>query len=143
MIGGSWLSGRSLHRGNEVTGVLAGRAVMAVGIASVALMPVTGAVFACYVVGGLGGGFMGAASQSIVQRNVPDHLRGRVFGAMEAARNLAFGIGALMAGLIVSALGPVTTFGVVGIAVLVGLIPMARVVRDLGGLRSLRPAFSQ
>jgi MFS family permease len=140
MVAGSWWSSKALHRGNEATGVIAGRAVMAAGIGFVALTPAIGAVFACYLIGGFGGGFMAAASQSLLQRNTPDHLRARVFGATEAARNVAFGIGALTAGLVVSEIGPQATFGLVGIGVLVGLIPMVRLVRELGGPRSLRPA---
>jgi MFS family permease len=140
MVAGSWMSGRVLHRGNEVTGVLAGRAVMAAGIGMVAVMPLIGPVFASYLVGGLGGGFMGAASQSLLQRNTPDHLRARVFGATESARNVAFGIGVIGAGFLVSGLGPQLTYAVVGLGVIAGLVPMAKLVHDLGGPRSLRPA---
>jgi MFS family permease len=140
MVGGSWYSGRALHKGNEATGVLAGRAVMAVGIGLVALMPVLGGMYLAYLIGGIGGGFMGAASQSLLQRNTPDHMRARVFGATEAARNVAFGVGVLAAGFVVSLLGPQLTYGVVGLGVLAGLIPMVRLVRELGGPRSLRPA---
>jgi MFS family permease len=140
MVAGSWWSSKALHRGNEATGVVAGRAVMAAGIGLVALTPAIGLVFACYLVGGFGGGFMAAASQSLLQRNTPDALRARVFGATDAARNVAFGIGALTAGFAVSAIGPQLTFGLVGVGVLVGLIPMVRLLNELGGPRSLRPA---
>jgi MFS family permease len=141
-VAGSWWSSRALHRGNEATGVLVGRAVMAAGIGLVALTPAIGLVFACYLIGGIGGGFMATASQSLLQRNTPDPLRARVLGATEAARNVAFGAGALIAGFAVSAIGPQLTFGLVGVGVLLGLIPLVRLVKDLGGPRSLRPASS-
>jgi MFS family permease len=139
MVVGSWHSGRVLHRGNEATGVVAGRAVMAAGIGLVALMPVIPGIYLCYLIGGLGGGFMGAASQSLLQRNTPDHMRARVFGATEAARNVAFGVGVIAAGFVVSVVGPQLTYGLVGLGVLAGLIPMVKLVRDLGGPRALRP----
>jgi MFS family permease len=141
-VAGSWWSSKALHQGNEATGVLAGRAVMAAGIGLVALTPAIGMVFACYLIGGVGGGFMAAASQSLLHRNTPDPLRARVLGATDAARNVAFGIGALTAGFAVSAIGPQLTFGFVGVGVLVGLIPVVRLVNELGGPRSLRPASS-
>jgi MFS family permease len=140
MVAGSWWSSKALHQGNEATGVVAGRAVMAAGIGLVALTPAIGLVFACYLIGGIGGGFMAAASQSLLQRNTPDPLRARVLGATDAARNVAFGIGAVTAGVAVSAMGPQLTFALVGVGVLVGLIPMVRLVNELGGPRSLRPA---
>jgi predicted MFS family arabinose efflux permease len=142
MVAGSWWSSKALHKGNEATGVVAGRAVMAAGIGLVALTPAIGFVFACYLVGGIGGGFMAAASQSLLQRNTPDPLRSRVLGATDAARNVAFAAGALVAGFAVAALGPQLTFGLVGVGVLLGLIPMVRLVNELGGPRSLRPAPS-
>jgi hypothetical protein len=37
-------------------------------------------------------------------------------------------------------MGPQLTFALVGVGVLVGLIPMVRLVNELGGPRSLRPA---
>jgi MFS family permease len=141
-VAGSWWSSKALHRGNEATGVLAGRAVMAAGIGLVALTPAIGPAFACYLMGGIGGGFMAAASLSLLQRNTPDPLRSRVLGATDAARNVAFGIGALTAGFAVSAIGPQLTFGLVGVGVLVGLIPVVKLVKELGGPRSLRPASS-
>jgi MFS family permease len=113
---------------------------MAAGIGLVALTPAIGLVFACYLVGGIGGGFMAAASHSLLQRNTPDALRARVFGATDAARNVAFGVGALTAGFAVSAIGPHLTFALVGVGVLLGLIPMVKLVNELGGPRSLRPA---
>jgi MFS family permease len=139
MIAGSWAAGRCLHRGNEVTGALAGRLAMGTGIALVGLCPVLGAAACAYVVGGAGGGLMGVAAQSIMQRNTPDSLRGRVQGAMESARNMAFAAGALSAGALVGALGPHATYLVVGVGVLVAATPLWRLARDLGGLRALRP----
>lgn len=140
MIAGSWHAGRVTHAANEATAVLAGRLVMACGIG---LVGVTGALvpaLACYVLGGLGGGFMGVASQSLVLRETPDALRSRVLGTMDACRNAAFGLGVAVAGIAVAPLGPVHVYAVVGVALVLGCLPVLALVRDLGGVRPLRPA---
>jgi predicted MFS family arabinose efflux permease len=142
MVAGSWHAGRVLHAGNEATGVLAGRMVMAVGIG---LVGVTGALtpaLLAYVVGGLGGGFMGVAAQSLVLRETPDALRSRVLGTMDACRNVSFGLGVVGAGVAVGPLGATTTYVAVGIACLLGCLPVAALVRRLGGVRPLRPAVT-
>jgi MFS family permease len=140
MVAGSSLAGRRLHERNEITGVLVGRVLMGAGIALVAAMPVLAPALACYVLGGLGGGFMGVAAQSLVQRNTPDRLRGRVFGALDGVRNLAFAAGVAGAGVLVGPLGARPTYAIVGLGVILGVVPLYLVARERGGLRSLRPA---
>ncbi|HEU4656310.1 MAG TPA: MFS transporter [Capillimicrobium sp.] len=138
MVAGSWHAGRVLHAGNEATGVLAGRLVMAVAIG---LVGVTGALvpaLLCYVLGGIGGGFMGVAAQSLVLRETPDELRARALGTIDACRNVAFGVGVVGAGVAVDPLGPLTIYVVVGVACLLGCLPVAALVRSLGGVRPLR-----
>jgi MFS family permease len=140
MVLGSWHAARALHQGNEATGVLVGRGLMAVGIGLTGLAPFLPAAVACYVLGGVGGGFMGVAAQSLILRRTPEHLRARMLAAVDACRNLAFGVGALSAGVVVTFAGPRLVYGLVGAGVLIGCIPIAALVRRLGGLRSLRPA---
>jgi MFS family permease len=138
MIAGSWHARRALHAGNEATGVLAGRLVMAAGIGAVALMPAFEPVIMCYLLGGLGGGFMGVAASSMVVRSAPPELRARTLATVDAARNLAFGAGVVLAGLLVGVLGPQPVYGAVGVTLLFGTLPLAGLVRRLGGLRPLR-----
>jgi MFS family permease len=138
MVAGSWHAGRVLHAGNEATGVLAGRALMAVGIGSVALAGTLAPALLSYLAGGLGGGFMGVAAQSLVMRRADDAQRSRVIGAMDACRNVSFGAGVILAGFVVAPLGPSATYGLVGTAMLVGCLPLLALVRSLGGLRPLR-----
>lgn len=140
MVAGSWWGGRVLHAGNEVTGVLAGRLLMAAGIGAVTLGATIAPVLLCYALGGLGGGFMGVAAQSLVLRRTPEALRARVLGTMDACRNASFGAGVLLAGVVVAPLGPSATYGLVGLAVALGCLPLAAHVRALGGVRALRPA---
>jgi MFS family permease len=138
MLAGSRYAGLALHRGNEATGVLVGRLAMAGGIGLIALAPSLGAMLACYLIGGFGGGFMGVAAQSLIMRSVPDHLRARTQGAIEACRNLSFGVGVIGAGAAVTLAGPRPVYAAVGLLMALGTVPVAVLVRRLGGVRSLR-----
>jgi MFS family permease len=139
MVLGSWHAGRALSSDNEATGVLAGRALMALGIGLTAVAPTLPVATLCYLLGGLGGGFMGVGAQSLIMRRTPEHMRARMLAAVDACRNLAFGVGALSAGVVVTLCGPRLVYGLVGLGVLAGCVPIAALVRRLGGPRSLRP----
>jgi MFS family permease len=139
MVGGSWLAGRSLHSGNEATGVLAGRLAMAAGVGLVAVAPSLGPMLASYVLGGLGGGFMGVAAQSLIMRSVPDGVRARTLGAIESCRNAAFALGVIGAGTAVTITGARPVYAAVGLTMALGTLPVAALVFRLGGPRRLRP----
>jgi predicted MFS family arabinose efflux permease len=139
MIIGSWYAGRALHRGNEATGVLVGRLAMATGVGLIAAAPSLGPMLACYLLGGLGGGFMGVAAQSMIMRSVDDDVRGRLLGAIECCRNTAFGMGVIGAGAAVELLGPRPVYAAVGMTMALGTLPVAALVKRLGGMRPLRP----
>lgn len=138
MIAGSWFSRHALHDGNEATGVLVGRLAMAAGIGLVAFAPSLGAMLGCYLLGGAGGGLMGVAAQSLIMRRTPDHLRARTLGAIEACRNVAFGVGVVGAGALVGLLGARPIYGAVGITLAIGVLPVLVLVMRQGGPRPLR-----
>jgi MFS family permease len=137
MVAGSWYGGRALHRGNEATGVLAGRLAMAAGVGLVASAPSIGPMLACYLLGGAGGGFMGVAAQSLILRSAPDHLRARTLGAIESCRNLTFGLGVIGAGALVGLVGARPLYAAVGLTMALGTLPVAALVVRLGGPRRL------
>jgi MFS family permease len=137
MLAGSWYAGRALHRGNEATGVLAGRLTMATGIGLIALAPSLSPMLACYLLGGFGGGLMGVAAQSLIMRSIPDHLRARTQGVIESCRNVTFGLGVIGAGTAVSLAGARPVYALVGLVMALGALPVAMLVRRLGGPRSL------
>jgi MFS family permease len=137
MVAGSWFAGRALHDGNEATGILAGRLVMAAGIGLVAAAPTIGPLFALYALGGLGGGLMGVAAQSMIMRHTPDEMRSATLGAIESLRNVAFGAGVVGAGAAVTLAGPRPVYAVVGLVMAFGTLPVAALVRRLGGPRPL------
>ena len=137
MIAGSWYGGRVLHAGNEATGLLTGRLAMATGVGLVAASPSLGPMLACYLVGGAGGGLMGVAAQSLILRNVPGAMRARALGTIESCRNLAFGLGVIGAGTVVTAVGARPVYAFVGLAMAVASLPVAALVSKLGGPRRL------
>jgi MFS family permease len=135
----AWLSASLLITiGGGSLRVLAGRATMAVGIGLVAALPLLPAAVACYALGGVGGGFMAVAAQSLIVRRTPDEMRARLLAAIDGCRNLAFGAGVLAAGAVVQLLGPRPAYALVGVGVLIGCAPIAALVRQLGGPRPLR-----
>jgi MFS family permease len=138
MVLGSWIAGRVLHPGNEATGVLVGRLAMAAGVGLIAVSGSFWPMLTCYLLGGAGGGFMGVAAQSLVMRNTPDALRARTLGAIETCRNVAFGLGVVCAGTLVSVMGARPVYALVGIVMMFGTLPVAALVVRLGGLRPLR-----
>jgi MFS family permease len=129
MVFGSAVAARVLHADNEPSGLFAGRLLMGVGIASVALTPVFWPALGSYVVGGTAGGFLLVASQSMIQRSADDSTRGRALATADGAKTAAFGIGVLAAGSVVERLGPQATYAMVGLGVLVSAVPLARLVR--------------
>jgi MFS family permease len=143
MLAGSWYGGRALSRRNEATGVLAGRLAMASGIGLVALAPSLAPLLACYVLGGFGGGFMGVAAQSLIMRSIPDAVRARTQGAIESCKNASFGLGVIGAGTAVSLAGARPVYAMVGLVMALGTLPLAMLVRRLGGPRSLRVLRAQ
>jgi len=81
MAGGSWYAARMLNEDNETMGVLMGRLAMAAGVGLVAFAHALDPALGCYLLGGVGGGFMGVASQSIVLRRAgvrPVFARGAI-----------------------------------------------------------------
>jgi MFS family permease len=143
MLAGSWYGGRALSRRNEATGVLAGRLAMAAGIGLVALAPSLAPMLACYALGGFGGGFMGVAAQSLIMRSIPDAVRARAQGAVEGVKNASFALGVIGAGTAVGLAGPRPVYGIVGLVMALGTLPLAMLIRRLGGPRSLRVLRAQ
>jgi MFS family permease len=118
MIVGSWASGRVLHADNEAGGLFIGRVIMGCALGCVGLAPVFWPTLVCYLVGGAAGGFLLVASQSLMQRHTPDHMRGRISAAADALRTAALGLGVVGAAFGVGALGPRGTYLLVGLGVL-------------------------
>jgi MFS family permease len=135
MAAGSWYAGRRLGASTEAAGVLAGRLCMAAGVGLVAVAPGIETMLVCYLLGGMGGGFMGVAAQSLILRRTPDRLRARTLGAIDACRNIAFGLGIAGAGAMVGLAGPRPVYAAVGLTMALGTLPVAALVVRIGTRR--------
>jgi MFS family permease len=109
----------------------------ALGIAGGYLIVSVAPVFAFVLVGNFLWALLDAgdtvAGNSIFQRRSPDHMRGRVFGAVGAGGLIANAVGFTFAGFLVEAFGPKGTYALCGIASLLVtplLAPMFRALRS-------------
>jgi len=79
--------------------------------------------FASMAVVGLANAILDVSGFSLIQRSVPNRLRGRVFGALESITSLTFSIGSLLAPVLVAMLGLQLALVVSG-----GLLPVLAVL---------------
>lgn len=77
-------------------------AVWGVPIALLGLLPESLLAFAFLGIVGLANAILDVSGFTLMQRCVPNRLRGRVFGALEGIASLTFGIGSLVAPLLVA-----------------------------------------
>jgi MFS family permease len=124
---GSWIAARSLTERSEFRAFALGTVAMAASIGSIAAMPTFPLAVLVGTVGGVGSGFALTPWFGLVQRHSEDRVRSRVFAAAETCEQIAFVIGMVAGGFIVSAIGPRPTYLVPG-----GLLAAGSVVA--GGL---------
>ncbi len=105
--------------------LVAGFAVSSVGNLLTGLAWAVAAAFAVQLVRGLGIAAMDVASNTLVQRLVPDHMLGRVFGNLYGAIGVAAAISYIGGGLLLDATDAPTTFIVAGAAGTLATIAVA------------------
>lgn len=77
---------------------LQGLLLTAVGLLVLGAIPVLGLAFVAFTAAGVGNGMMLVYERLLIQAQVPERLRGRVFGVKDAITAWAFGIAFLAAG---------------------------------------------
>jgi len=102
---------------------LAGIAVWSLALALVGVVPAIIPALAFLGLAGAGRNVMDVAGRTLLQRTVPDQVLSRVFGVLEGLYNISIGIGAVLASLVILALGLRGTFIAAGVvlAALAGL----------------------
>ena len=73
-----------------------------------------------FVIGGIGNGGVSVASQTLIVRRTPEHMRGRVLGVVSATTSAALVIALVLGGALVAQVGPRAT--IVGCAVVAAVL---------------------
>ena len=98
-------------------------AVWGAPIALIGLLPTPPTALALLAVVGIANALLDVSGFSLVQRIVPNHVRGRVFGAMEGIFALMVGLGSVVAPILVASFGVETTLVLTGI-----ILPLASLI---------------
>jgi MFS family permease len=114
-------------------GLLAGFAVSSAGNLLTGLAWAVAAAFAVQAVRGLGIAAMDVAATTLVQRNVAQHLLGRVFGTLYGGIGVAAAFAYLLGGLLLDRTTPRVAFIAAGSAGLVATTVTALALRRSGG----------
>jgi MFS family permease len=104
--------------------VAVGMLFTAAGNLLVGLAPAVGFVLAFQLVGGVGNGLGLVGEDTLIQRHVPPHLLGRVFGALATAIFLGNAVAYTLGSVFVDATSPRTALVVSGVAVF-GVVALA------------------
>ncbi len=96
--------------------LVAGFAVSSVGNLLTGLAWAVSAAFTVQLIRGVGIAAMDVASNTMLQRLVPDHMLGRVFGNLYGAIGAAAGVSYVGGGLLLDAIGAPATFVIAGTA---------------------------
>jgi MFS family permease len=110
---------------------LAGIAVWSLALALIGVMPAVIPALLFLGLAGAGRNVMDVAGRTLLQRAVPDQVLSRVFGVLEGLYNISIGIGAVLASLVILALGLRGTF------IAAGLVLAALAVLSLGPLSAI------
>jgi len=102
----------------------AGTVAIGLGYIGFALAPALVTACAAAIVGGIGNGLQLPSLISVVQRLTPQHLMGRMMGAVESLGALCRAIGLPLGGVLVAISSPRTAFFVVGTGAAATAIPL-------------------
>jgi MFS family permease len=122
ILAGSALAGRWESDRELVRALSAGGVVLSAGIATVAIVPSIGWVFALYAIFGVANGVLNVCAGALLIRRTPDEQRGRVLGTFTGICRAA-GMGALgLGGVLAGAFTPREVVVICGVAALLTLV---------------------
>lgn len=127
---GATVAPRLLRPGRELPVVIVGFLLQGVALGAAAVLPFWFVVVS-QSLGGIGSGLADPARQTLIQRTVADHLRGRVIAVMEAAGWMSFAISLVAAGLLVDVIGLRESYALASMLFLAGTALLAT-LRDRG-----------
>jgi MFS family permease len=108
---------------------LGGLALMALGMAGSAAAPTLAVALLTFALTGVGGALFLVSSRVMLQRLIPDHVRGRAFGVLDAIDSWGFAGAVLAGGALASTAGGRATFAVAAAGALAVLLAAARALR--------------
>ncbi|HSA83190.1 MAG TPA: MFS transporter [Geminicoccaceae bacterium] len=110
---------RVLDRIAERTAMLAGGALMAVGMAAGMTMPALAGLLAIWFVIGIGSSLVQTPGGRLLRRSAQEEDRPTLFAAQFALSHACWLLTYLVAGVVGNAIGPMSTFGLLGLLVVV------------------------
>lgn len=141
LLAGYALLARGARAASMTVLLIAGFAVSSLGNLLTGLAWAVAVVFALQTVRGLGIAAMDVGSNTLVQRLVPDHMLGRVFGNLYGAIGVAAAISYVGGGLLLDATSAPVTFLAAGTAgTLATLLVALTLPRRVGAATPERPA---
>jgi MFS family permease len=137
---GSLLAGRG---DSPVTGrrlYLGGIALCAAGMAACAVAPGFGVALVAFLAMGVGNGLALVSENVLLQQVIPDDIKGRVFGLKGSLISSAFLVAYFGGGLVLAAIGPRATFGLIAAgSALVWVVARTVLTAELAESRSGEP----
>ena len=125
LLAGYALLARGAKRSSMIVLLISGFAVSSVGNLLTGLAWAVAVAFVLQTVRGLGIAAMDVGSNTLLQRLVPDHMLGRVFGNLYGAIGVAAGLSYVGGGLLLDATSAPLTFVVAGTAGMLVTIAVA------------------
>jgi MFS family permease len=139
---GSFLAGGWVERRSVGSVYASSILLQAAGIGTAAVAPNVWAALPCFVVAGIGNGAAVVCNSILVQRGTTDEVRGRVFTLIMSVNYAVYGLGFVIAGPLVDAVGPRWIFGGVSL-VLVFVSLLAHALARTGARAPERPAEAE
>lgn len=134
-LGAGWATER-LGTGNTYGFSIA---VMAAGLGAAAVSPSVWVAAVFVVAMGVGNGVAVVANSLLVQRGIPDHLRGRAFTlAMSVGYSFLF-VGVMSGGVVADALGARWVWGIAAIVTGVAAVVSYTLARGIAGAQAAEP----
>jgi MFS family permease len=119
---------------------LGGIALCAAGMAACALAPGLGVALVAFLAMGVGNGVALVSENVLLQQVIPDDVKGRVFGLKGSLISSAFLVAYFGGGLVLAAIGPRATFGLIAAgSALVWLTARTVLAAELAERRSGEP----
>jgi MFS family permease len=131
--GDSPAAGRRLYLG--------GIALCAAGMGACAIAPGLGVALVAFLAMGVGNGVALVSENVLLQQVIPDDIKGRVFGLKGSLISSAFLVAYFGGGLLIAAIGPRATFGLIAAgSALVWAVARTVLTADLADRRAGEPA---